>query len=700
MTCLILPLQRLSFIAFAIISGIVLAGIFLLSLSTTTNAFAQANDKCFATFDGSVIYSSSDAEAIRTAISVANPGQSIRIAGTCAGVKTNEVIAITKTLTLIGGYTITNWLTPDPILNSTIIDASGAGRVVSASTEITLSNVTLQNGKLLGWGKDGAGLYALQNVTLSNVILYSNSITYSATFSQYPGDGPVNLGGGAYIGGVATLSHTQFVSNSSQALIQYGGVEYRFGTGGGAYFSNAASLTDTEFLNNKASYGGGAFFAHVANLYQTDFISNTAVRIGGAIFNQAGYLTQTNFIANSADYGGGAYFGKEAVIVNISFVRNQANFNTGGALFLGETGRVVLKDVIFAENRANEGSAGGGYFYGYTMPQLSNVIFISNTANMMGGAFFDNGAVITDSQFIGNRADLSIGGGGFSSAFGAETTLISTSFTQNVAGNEAGGAAFGGPANIFNANFVSNAVTGTNAVGVGGASFWGSITSLSNTTFLNNKSSGIAGGALFSGETIVTNTTFVNNSAGSYGGGVYIDGNYLNATHKIFVNTLFAKNTSVGVGAAVYVQNRTANQNTVSLIHATIANPTLANVSAVAVASSTLNITDTIIASYTVGLERLSGTINENYNLFSAVALPYSGTIPVGVHSFSGEVAFFDTTAYTLTSASVAIDAGANVGVSFDYFGVSRPQWGGFDIGYSEARDIVRYLLRLPIIMR
>jgi len=182
----------------------------------------------------------------------------------------------------------------------------------------------------------------------------------------------------------------------------------------------------------------------------------------------------------------------------------------------------------------------------------------------------------------------------------------------------------------------------------------------------------------------VADTTFVSNTANQWGGGVFFGSFKPAPATGDFVNTLFAANrANSNQGAGLYAAN-SGGDDVVTLRHVTIASPTVGSGSAVYVLNGMVNITNTIVASYSVGLERAGGVLNENYNLFSGVATPYIGTIVSGGNSMIGAAAFADTTSYKLSDASAAIDNGTNVGVTSDFEGDARPLGGGFDIGWDE----------------
>ena len=116
----------------------------LLSLNASRPAYAAPGDVCFATIDGITVYSNTDAKPVRDALAAASAGNTVKVAGYCAGAVsqsgTTQVALITKTLTLAGGYTNTlgGWDTAYPITQPTTLDAQGGGRVIYATAAATL----------------------------------------------------------------------------------------------------------------------------------------------------------------------------------------------------------------------------------------------------------------------------------------------------------------------------------------------------------------------------------------------------------------------------------------------------------------------------------------------------------------------------------------------------------------------------------
>ena len=99
-----------------------------------------------------------------------------------------QVVYISKTVTIQGGYTITNWTTPDPDANPTTLDAAGQGRVLYITGEIspTVEGLQITGGEAQGlggipWGADtGGGLY----VITATAVIHNNQI-FSNTCSGF-----------------------------------------------------------------------------------------------------------------------------------------------------------------------------------------------------------------------------------------------------------------------------------------------------------------------------------------------------------------------------------------------------------------------------------------------------------------------------------------------------------------------------------
>ena len=210
-------------------------------------------------------FASVDASAVRQALAAVAANGTVKVAGYCAGVASQggaaQVALITKTITLAGGYTTTDWTTYNPAGNPTTLDALLGGRVISATAAATLRGFRVTGGYLnSAVDANGGGINATGALTLSEMIVSGSTIAGAA--------GTLN-GGGASIGGAATVSNTTFSNNAAKS------------NGGGLYANATLALSGTQFFSNTATYyaaasGGGAYAQGAATLNGGLFQNNSA----------------------------------------------------------------------------------------------------------------------------------------------------------------------------------------------------------------------------------------------------------------------------------------------------------------------------------------------------------------------------------------------------------------------------------------
>lgn len=201
------------------------------------------------------------------AINEASPGDVIKIAaGTYATVTTNvftttsvysftQVAFISKTLTIQGGYTLTNWTNADPASQPTVFDAHHAGRgitIFGTGTEaVTVTGLTLTNGDYTGLGTCrntsapcGGGLYGtLARLYLSGLTV-ANNVASQTTF-------------GSYGGGIALDQPTDGTILDSITVTQnIAGPNFTYG-GGLALFGSGALTISNAYMASNSSFGGG-----------------------------------------------------------------------------------------------------------------------------------------------------------------------------------------------------------------------------------------------------------------------------------------------------------------------------------------------------------------------------------------------------------------------------------------------------------
>jgi hypothetical protein len=304
--------------------------------------------------------------SLQAAVNHASDGDGIRVAaGIYTGTQTivaspgytyTQVVLITKTLTIEGGYTTANWTAADPVANPTIIDAERSGRSISIvgdwTQAVTVKGLTITGGDYSGRGNPpgvanrvcartgsdcGGGLFA-HRVTLSLIdsVITDNISSLTTPYSD---------GGGAYLWQLShgsRIDNTSFISNSTQAS---------FGEGGGMYVDSgdAITISSSVFERNQAQGGGAGltvFQPHERVLIQdTAFTSNmTSYGKGGAL---RAYLTSN---------------GTALRLDRVTLVGNQGR-DQGAAIDLSKQGSGVttvdLTNVLLADNSLSPPGAYG-----------------------------------------------------------------------------------------------------------------------------------------------------------------------------------------------------------------------------------------------------------------------------------------------------------------------------------------------------
>lgn len=308
----------------------------------------------------------------------------------------------------------------------------------------------------------------------------------------------------------------------------------------------------------------------------------------------------------------------------------------------------------------------GGAIYASDAMTLTNVNILTNTAPIAGGVYIFGPAVILGGLFQNNLCSFvdpdSIGGG----LFAANTLVLSgTQFISNSAPLMGGGVYVAGAAAITSGLFQDN--------------------------------DAINGGGIFANSGLVlTGTQFIRNTASTAGGGVYIRPSTSNASRLL--NALFVQNVAGNDGSALNVSGAPGS---VMVIHTTIANPTVGTGSAIYVTQGIVGITNTIIASQTIGINNTGGTLYQDYNLlFNA---PNVGTVDGGTHNTSGDPLFLNPMGndYHLTEGSSAIDQGVSIlWVMTDIDGNHRPDCVVWDVGAYEYQGLPCHRTHLPIVTK
>ncbi|MBN1886835.1 MAG: right-handed parallel beta-helix repeat-containing protein, partial [Thermoflexales bacterium] len=383
-------------------------------------------------------------------------GGTVKVAaGIYTGTGSGPVAHITKTITLLGGHTSSDWnLLPDPATNRTVLDGGSSRRVIyidNASPTIEGFDIRdgLADGSVL---HGGGGIY----VSSGNPVIQHNRIYSNAVSS--PSNAGRN-GGGLYISNGSPL-----IRNNEIYANQASGSSGGGGSGGGLYVQlgnarienntirgNLAQVTTGPF----ATGGGGGIFVDVgtlgatgvmirnniiyANVVSMPVVANTYQIGGGGIHIQAdrAIVEQNTIYGNSVALqtyksGGGGIFAGEASD-HSRIRRNKIYSNTvtstaadtrwsgGGGIYLFGTAEALVEgNEIYANSTPS--LQGGGLtvleeaLHDITQPAIQNNLIYSNTAahgggiNISRGLSGDTRPKIINNTIHGNQA-TTLGGG-------------------------------------------------------------------------------------------------------------------------------------------------------------------------------------------------------------------------------------------------------------------------------------------------
>jgi fibronectin-binding autotransporter adhesin len=392
---------------------------------------------------------------LQHAVDVANPGDEIRVAsGTYAGVQARagmtQVAYISKTVTIRGGYTTTNWTTSDSGSNPTTFDAQSQGRVFFIARD------------------PAAGSGQVISPTIEKLRITGGNAGAS---------GLTGFGGGVYIvSASATLSHNQVFSNIAAS-------------GGGVYLDRSVARLNGNIINsNTADFCGGLCLHNAsATLSGNAVTSNTAIYDGGGLGIDSSQATFNNntISANVAGYnGGGLALYESAVVLDANTVTVNIAGQSGGGLYLSYNNAATLSgNTIIANAAYGDGLfVGGGGLYLYTSDAtLSGNTIASNTTAYVGGGLCLIGGTVTlsGSTIISNTANLA--GGGLSVDYGNLT------FNNNIV--VANAANYGGGL-LLESGFVTmtnNVVAANQAITAGsGLLVWDALVHMLHTTIAHN----------------------------------------------------------------------------------------------------------------------------------------------------------------------------------------------------------------------
>ncbi|MBN2002843.1 MAG: hypothetical protein JXA21_05760 [Anaerolineae bacterium] len=306
----------------------------------------------------------------------------VKVAGYCTGISyrmgTSQTVYLSKTLTIQGGYTLTNWITPDSEINPTFIDAQRQGRVLHIEGNITPTVAGLY---LTGGQADGLGGTPEQN----------------------------DAGGGVYIVQAAATLKDNHIENN------------RAHSGAGVYsYQSAAILSHNSIINNQASWDGGGSYLYESDAMRIEaniYFSNTAVASGGGIFIRKGApIVKNNLITTNRARGGGGIFleAYASAQLEANYILNNIADDDGGGVYMLNASPYLVNNVI-CKNQAIDV---GGTLAGAGMQVQS-----------------DSHPTILHNTICYNLTNTAVGGAGITILYGASVTMTNSIVWGNSGGN-------------------------------------------------------------------------------------------------------------------------------------------------------------------------------------------------------------------------------------------------------------------------
>lgn len=554
-------------------------------------------------------------ETVQEAVDAAVAGDEVRVAAGMFPIQggAEQVALVEKSLSIKGGYTTSNWNTPDPDANATILNALGQGRVMFISGTVEVSVEGLQ-------------------------LIYGSSVD-------------LGNGGGIYANGAdLTLRHSWVMTNTADSDAYGGGINFRNGTllidsctiqsntaGSGAgirIYDSQASIKDSYILENIASAG-----------------SSSGHGGAGVLISGSSQVTMTGNVVRGNETGGFVYGGGVSLYERGSYNGGTLSLYLYDNLIEGNfagIGAGVLVDKSFSDKLVSAQIISNTIRDNYTS---------NNGAGIAAGSSISEGGTnitVTHNLITNNHAGLD----------------PSTIFVDYGTG---GGMSIFDKALIEHNRIVNNEAQGTSSLGFGGGvelNGGGSIIFRYNQVTGNYASAGYmggrGGGIYVSGDNVLIEANLIQGN--SVGGGEFLTGGggvNINNGDIQFINNIVTDNSvsgDVSRGSGITIEGGAP-----TLKHNTIANNSGGGGQGVLVIEGDNPgqpvFYNTIVASQTVGIQVGSGSPQNLATLYGVLwfgnAEDYNGMV-YAFDETTGDPAFVDPAVgdYHIGPLSAAIDMG------------------------------------------
>lgn len=470
---------------------------------------------------------------------------------------------------------------------------------VNSSGVVTLTNLTLANGRLIGGttgaigdSVSGGGIYNLGRLTLFDTFVISHTIRGGNGGTGADGaaeeDGGSASGGSAYGGGVYNLAGTVTLQSSTISSNTvtggnggtggnsdggYGGDAWGGGAYGGGLYNNGGSLslTAAAFISNSVTGGDGGSGGNGG----VGGGANGGSAWGGGLYFGNGQITvsgghwQDN-LAQGGNAGSGGYSDDYGEF-ELTWAGDAYGGGLAGKQSDSTSGFTLDGEALFQQNQAkSENAYGGGVYYGGSggaAAALTGLQASHNHAGYLGGGVYlvgDSAVSLSQATIATNTAGDA--GGLYVSGAGVGPAVSQTTLSGNTAGYCGGGEIY--RARLDNLTVLNNTATDASSYTGGGLCLSGGAgyqSTLVNSRVTTNTAPTGGGGLYVNSSASISQTTIASNTVVT-GGGVYVKGSSFgsplqvqvisstvqaNGPAGVYLNTMFGSAVLTVSGGAV-----------------------------------------------------------------------------------------------------------------------------------------------------